>query len=219
MDCIISPKNALLLDKLMNSIKSNELIIDSNSKLLLQMVSDDKTKCCNISLDNDFFISVSLKNKLVVMNKPKFYMNKMKVLKIFTYDNMLVFDYEFEDYVYRHRFFAHKTNIFTINFTPCKVTNVDINLFLEVLKQVKNGDSKFVFDEEFAYIQNGENTIKFKCSNFNNVSFELCPTIFRMILSSCKMFNEAILCWENKGCPINLIFRSANIQASYFCAV
>lgn len=219
MDCIITPKNAIILEKLMRTIKSNDLVVDTTNRILFQMVSEDRTKCCNVALEDDFFISVKPKRKLIQINKPKFFIKKMKVLRIFTYDNVMVFEYEFEDYTYRHRLFTYETSIYTLVFNSVKTSIFNHQLFLEVLRQIKRGEVKVEFKEEFAHLTNEENTIKFKCCDLEDVSFELCLTSFRTILDVCKVFNESILCWEGDDCPINLIFRSSNIQVSYFLAV
>ncbi|KAF9762222.1 hypothetical protein NGRA_2162 [Nosema granulosis] len=218
MDCIISPKNALILDKLMKTIKSNDLVIDTTSRILFQMVSDDKTKCCNLVFEDSFFISIKAKKKLMQISKPKFFIKKMKVLRMFTYDNVMVFEYEFEDYTYRHRFFIYETSIYHLVFNSSQSSPFDHNVLLEVLKQVHK-EVRMEIKDGFAYLTNEENVIKFKCCDLSDVGFDVCLSSFKTILSTCKVFNEALLCWEGEDCPINLVFRSSNIQISYFLAV
>lgn len=199
MDCVISPKNALVLDKLMKTIKTSDLRIDTTSRILLQMVSDDKTRCCNILLDEAFFVSVKVKKKLCLLNKPKFYIPKMKALRIFNYEDVMLFEYELEGCVFRHRLFGHECSIYTLSFQPHQQAPFDHTVFLEVLKQIKGGGVKVEFREGHALLTNEDNKIKFQCCDLEGVRFDLCLPSFKVILGICKDFNESFLCWEDEG--------------------
>ncbi|WUR02488.1 DNA damage checkpoint protein DDC1 [Vairimorpha necatrix] len=217
MDCKISPQNALMLDKICQTIKSQYLLIDITDKLRIQMVSDSKNVICNISFTSSFFLTSSLQNIVFRINKPRFSFSKMLNLKIESVPNFLIFIYEFDDYIYRHKYVIFNESVVDIPFNINKSDFIDPHLFYQVICQT-SGSAKIEFDDQFGIVSNENISLKFQCPGFTGISFKFETEIFKKILSINDMFDSCLLNWEDDDSPVNINFYGTTMSVFLFIA-
>lgn len=203
MECEISSKKAQILEKLSNVFKSEYLIIDSQQEIKFQFLSDSKNIISTIILEKSFFTKIENKNMTIKFGKPKFYYKKMLFLKIMTTKTFVIFEYNFEFYIYRHKFFIFKATLFQIPFIINASEYIDQYNFYKAI-ELANGNIKVTFEHGFANIQNDNINMKFKCTGLDKIYFEIDSFILKSIFALYDFFDSCMLNWEDKDSPINI---------------
>ncbi|KAK6089725.1 hypothetical protein P3W45_001227 [Vairimorpha bombi] len=217
MDCRISFKNASTLDKLCSVFKSSYLVIDTRQNVNFQLVSDSKNIVSNLTLNISFFEECQLKNMILKINKPRFSYAKMISLRIETTQSFLIFEYEFEDYVYRHRYVIFEGSLYQVPFVINRSDYIDSFLLYQVISQT-SGQAKIKFDDSCSEVYNENINLKFICTGFSGITFNFESDTFKNILSNNDLFDSCLLNWEDNESPINMNFYGTTISAFYFLA-
>lgn len=217
MDCKMSAQNAQTLDKICSVVKSKYLVFDTTESVKLQLISEQKNLVCNISINSVFFDICSLKNIVLRINKPRFFYQKMLSLEVVTKPSFLIFIYEFEDYIYRHRYVIFNASLYKLPFVINRSDYFDAFLLYQVISQV-SGEAKILFDESFGRVYNETISLKFECKGFSGISFVFDTEILRRILSINDNFDSCLLNWEDSESPVNFNFYSTFLSVFIFVA-
>lgn len=203
MDCEISAKNAKILEKMCQVFKSEYLIIDTLKDVKFQLLSDSKNVISTLILEKSFFTKFENKTETLKINKPKFYYTKMLFLKITTTSTFVIFEYNFEFYIYRHKFCIFRGELFFVPFVINASEYVDQFSFYKAI-ELASGTIKFSCEEEFAFLKNDNINVKFQCKGLDKIYFEMDSVLLKSIFSLYEFFDSCLLNWEEKDSPINI---------------
>lgn len=219
MDCTISPQNALMIDRLLRTVKTLTLSIDTTSKILFQLVSSDKTLALDLVFEDTFFSDLDLKRKAVTIRKHRFYMKKMKMLKITCTEYMFVFEYLFDTYVFRRNVFYSPPSLFAISFLPTCTVDVSSPALTEILKEIGGGPVTLSVLDNIAEVSARGTSARFPLRQEGRFSVDLISENLKCMFDVSDLFVGLTVNYEAPGSPVNLIFSGIEIKASFFTAV
>lgn len=217
MDCTISSQNALLVDKLMKTINTSTMSIDTTNKILLQLVSSDKTIVLDIHLKEAFFDHLELKKRLVTIPKQKFHMKKMKLLKIVQKEYVLTFEYVFDKYIFKRNIFHNVPSLFKIGFIPRYSGEINPVVLSEMSEEIDAGPTTFKASR-VGEIDTGRVSIKFPIEIDDEFSVDLVGGNLKNVFSVSDLFTQVVVNYEAPDSPLNFTFIGAEMKASFFMA-
>lgn len=219
MNCTISPQNALIIDRLLKTIKTSMMSIDTTSKILFQLVSSDKTLVLDFNLEESFFNDLQLKKKLITIPKQKFYMKKMKSLRIIYAEYMLTFEYLFDEHIFRRNVFYISPSLFSMEFSPNYSGEINPNSLTEILKEIYGQSITFKISNNTGEILTKGMNVKFPLKFNGEFSVSSISNNLKNIFSVSDLFLQTIINYESSNSPLNFIFIGTEIKALFFTAV
>ncbi|ADM11949.2 uncharacterized protein Eint_080120 [Encephalitozoon intestinalis ATCC 50506] len=219
MDCMISPQNAFTIDRILQAVRTSTILIDTTKEITFQLVSSDKTLVLNLDLKETFFETLSSKNRLALIPRQKFYIKKMKLLKITTKEYIITFEYVFDKYILRRRVFYNPSSFFSVGFKTDYSGEVSPSIMRLALKEISDQLVTLKIDNGRGEIYNEETKMGFPLEFSGEFSVDLVGGNLRSMLEVSDLFARTIVNYGASNPSINFIFLGNEIRASFFAAI
>ncbi|ORE00085.1 hypothetical protein A0H76_2321 [Hepatospora eriocheir] len=226
----LSVGNALVLDRLIRTTKSNKIIFDSrSSNVIILLITDDFSHFTKISFENTFFSSLKTSNDFVILPLISFYKPFMRVMQIIQSKETTELRYELsfnnKAVKYRKIFYNLKKSEFDFKFKCWNSINVDFLALKNVLKRFRDdfielriGDKFEIIERNTKVILKQKEGVLTDSVNLSTLTdkFKVDLKTFKEILEVIDLFEESSFCLAGLKEPINIIFRNSNIIFSTY---
>lgn len=219
MDCTISPQNALAIDRILRVVKTHSISIDTTAKILFQLVSSDRTLVLNLSFEETFFSDLHLKKRLVTMPKQRFYMKKMKSLRIVCAEYTATFEYLFETHVLRRNVFYSTPSLFSVSFSSVCSGEALPSVLADAFGEISGHSIAFTASGDLGEISTKGTSIRFPMKLTGEFSVNTVGGNLKSIFEASSLFLQAIVNYEAQNSPLNIILVGTELRASFFTAV
>ncbi|KAI4293126.1 hypothetical protein PAPHI01_2400 [Pancytospora philotis] len=220
MECTLTPESAIMLDKLLRLPKSELLVFNAASLLVVQLLSASMTSMAQIKLEPVFFAAYSARGIRAAIPHQKFHLPGMSQLTIRMGDLTTSLEYQFPSHTYTRTVDNLEHEPTDITFVPAKSVAIDFARIGTLLKGIKEkcvtlsvGDSTQLSCKGTSIVL-GAAACDGRASNFR-VETELLKLLLHFADLLCG--SEVVLS-DDENC-LNAVFRGADILASVFVAI
>lgn len=218
MDCVISSQNAFMVDRILDTVGASMMLVDTTSGMAFHLVTHDRTLVLDLSLEESFFKSLSLKNRCILIPKQKFYIKKMKELKIVTNEYVMVFEYVFDKYTLRRRVFYSQSTRFAIDFKIDCTGEINPSVMGLALKEIGGNLVTLRVINNTGEICSEETRMKFPLALPSDFSVEVIGGNLKSIFEVSDLFIRMIISYGPTNLSINFVLLGNGAKASFFTA-
>ncbi|CAD26326.1 hypothetical protein [Encephalitozoon cuniculi GB-M1] len=219
MDCVMSSQNAFIVDRILQAVRTSAMLIDTTNEVAFQLIAADKTLILNLTLEKAFFTSLSLKNRLALIPRQKFYIKKMKLLRITTNEYVMVFEYVFDKYVLRRRVFYNQSQPFAIDFKIDLSGEINPNVLRLALKEIGEEIVTLRVAKDVGEIRGEETRMRFAVELHGEFSVDVIGGNLRSIFEVSDLFIRMGISYGSSNLSINFVFVGSGTKASFFVAI
>ncbi|KAG5860440.1 hypothetical protein KMI_01g00740 [Encephalitozoon hellem] len=218
MDCVISSQNAFIVDRVLQAVGGSTILIDTTNEITFQMITPDRALVLNLSLEKSFFTSLSLKNGCALIPIQKFYIKKMKQLKITTNEYVVVFEYVFDKYALRRRVFHSQSALFTIDFKIDCTGEINSNVMGLALKEIGDNLATLRVANNTGEICSEETRMRFPLAFHTDFCVEVIGGNLKSVFEVSDLFIKMLINYGSSNSSINFVLLGNGARASFFVA-
>ncbi|AFN83435.1 hypothetical protein EROM_080120 [Encephalitozoon romaleae SJ-2008] len=219
MDCVMSSQNAFTVDKILDAVGASTMLIDTTNGMVFHLVTHDRTLVLDFNLEESFFKSLSLKNKCILIPKQKFYIKKIKELKIITNEYVMVFEYVFDKYTLRRRVFYSQSTRFVIDFKIDCTGEINSSAMGLALKEIGDHFATLRVINNTGEICSEGTIIKFPLTLPTDFSVKVIGGNLKSIFEVSDLFIKMIMSYGPTNLSINFVLLGNGTKASFFTAI
>ncbi|KAH9410957.1 hypothetical protein HK407_09g13700 [Ordospora pajunii] len=220
MDCTITAHNSIIIDRMIQVIKTPTISIDTMHAVCIQVVSTDKTAILEFTLANCMFEDLALKNKHVSIPRQRFYMKKMKHLRITTNEYVMVFEYVFEGYVFRRSVFHACAQPFEIGSEPrMYATDLDPGMMKTMCKEIQNEKVEVRISNGMGEVSGNKSRVRFRLDCADEWKAKGIGRNLRNIFEISDLFCAMKMEYGPQSSSMKIVLVGDEIKASFFTAV
>lgn len=225
MECEFTIENAKMLDKILNTFYYNVLTLNiTENTILIQIIQEDKSLICNISLFKDFFKSIVVNEPMTFnISKIRFYKQKMLSLSIKITEFIFSLIWTFETHTHKKELYIADTELYKLEFNPIKTLYVDFYAVYEVLKHFHGKNLEIDFMEDKLKLKVKDNRSEtftvIKIENDMLYKIEMPLHNLKKIFSLLDINEFCQIVFDANNTALNFIIESPEFILSYFAAI
>lgn len=218
MDCVLSSQNASAVDRMLQAVRAPMVSIETRNRVLLQAVAADRTLVLDLTLEESFFRTITPKCMTVTIPRQRFYMKKMKLLRITTNEYVVVFEYVFDGYVLRRSVFYNSPPLFAVCFKADCSGEVSLSTMGAASKEIGDGLIVLQVANGVGEIRGEGAWMRFPLGLDAEFSAEVMGSSLKGIFEVSDLFDQAIVIHGSSNSSINFVLTGQEARASFFLA-
>lgn len=221
MNCKISAEKTIMLDKLLKTTKSEFITFDTTaSSVVIQLALPNFSQYTIIRLEQDFFESLEVHNKIFTIPFQKFYKPQMLSMEIEQIQNKSIFNYTMLNSVtYKKCITTLDIDLFDLEFDPAQTVKMDLLCMQKIIKNIKDKFITLSIGKGFEIKSDTMQITSEDLNDSNKKSFKIETEKLKNILSISDLFDEFVVSYDDDEAALNIIFRGLEIFVSTFFTV
>ncbi|TBU18175.1 hypothetical protein CWI42_090150 [Ordospora colligata] len=220
MDCTITARNSIIIDRMMQVIKAPTISINTMYTVCIQVVSTDKTAVLEFILGSSVFESLTLKNKHLSIPRQRFYMKKMKHLRITTNEYVMMFEYVFEGYVFRRSVFHAYAQPFEVGSEPrMYVIGLDPGMMKAMCKEIQNEKVEVRISNGMGEVRGSRTMVRFKMERTDEWKAKGIGKNLKSIFETSDLFHTMKMEYGPQSSSMKVVLVGDSVEASFFSAL